>query len=248
MIKKNNNQPNKTNKTNLLINFLNDDDSIYEIGVDEVGRGPMFGRVYTAAVILPRDKDFDFTLLKDSKKFTSKKKLNMVYEYIIKNCVAYSVSYIEHNVIDKINIRNATHDSMHISVSRILDSISKTTKINNQDYYILVDGNYFKPYTYLNTEKQIIEQIKHSTIEHGDNTYSVIAAASIIAKVERDKYIEDMCSQFPKLNLFYDIGSNKGYGTQKHMDGIKKYGISPWHRTSFGICRSQSVNNKDIYL
>ena len=71
----------------------------------------------------------------------------------------------------------------------------------------------------------------------GDNKYSSIAAASIIAKVERDLYIKDVCEQYPYLNDFYELEKNKGYGTKKHLDGIRKHGISEWHRKTFGICK-----------
>ncbi len=71
----------------------------------------------------------------------------------------------------------------------------------------------------------------------GDNKYSSIAAASIIAKVEHDRHIEEMCNKYPNLDTFYDLKKNKGYGTKKHMEGIEKHGISAWHRKTFGICR-----------
>jgi ribonuclease HII len=74
-------------------------------------------------------------------------------------------------------------------------------------------------------------------IEGGDNKYTSIAAASILAKVERDKYIEELCVENPELIELYGIDSNKGYGSKKHMDGIKKYGITKWHRKTFGICK-----------
>jgi ribonuclease HII len=74
-------------------------------------------------------------------------------------------------------------------------------------------------------------------IEGGDNKYTSIAAASILAKVERDSYIEELCIQNPELIEHYGIDSNKGYGSKKHMDGIKQYGITKWHRKTFGICK-----------
>jgi ribonuclease HII len=74
-------------------------------------------------------------------------------------------------------------------------------------------------------------------IEGGDNKYTSIAAASILAKTERDKYIEELCKENPELVERYDINSNKGYGSKKHMDGIKQYGITKWHRKTFGICK-----------
>jgi ribonuclease HII len=94
----------------------------------------------------------------------------------------------------------------------------------------LVDGNYFNPFTE-------VETIKYKMIEGGDNKYTSIAAASILAKTERDKYIEELCKENPELVERYDINSNKGYGSKKHMDGIKQYGITKWHRKTFGICK-----------
>ena len=99
---------------------------------------------------------------------------------------------------------------------------------------MLVDGNYFTPFKLMNNNKSI----KYHTIEGGDNKYSAIAAASILAKVERDNYINELCKKNPELVDNYEISSNKGYGSKKHIDGIKKHGISKWHRKTFGICKN----------
>jgi ribonuclease HII len=84
----------------------------------------------------------------------------------------------------------------------------------------------------------MIKAIPYDTIEGGDNKYSCIAAASILAKVYRDKYIADLCEQHPDLITKYCLDSNKGYGAKKHIDGIKEHGITIWHRRSFGICKN----------
>jgi ribonuclease HII len=202
-----------------------------EIGVDEVGRGPMFGRVYCASVILPMNDTFNYELLKDSKKFTSKKKLEEVANYIKENCVSYSFAYCEHSEIDNINIRQATHKAMNEAIRNVINFTD-----NN---IVLIDGRDFKPITYL--ENNIIRQVPVKCIEGGDNKYCSIAAASIIAKVERDNYIYEMCKKYPLLDTYYDLSKNKGYGTAKHMDGIKKYGITQWHRKTFGICNNSNV-------
>ena len=89
-------------------------------------------------------------------------------------------------------------------------------------------------------ENNIIKQVPVKCIEGGDNKYCSIAAASIIAKVERDNYIYEMCKKYPILDTYYDLSKNKGYGTAKHMDGIKKYGITQWHRKTFGICNNSN--------
>jgi len=222
--------------------------NIMEIGIDEAGRGPMFGRVYSAAVILPNNEEFKYELLKDSKKFTSEKKINEVADYIKTNALAWSVSYEDEKTIDSINIRQATLCAMHKAISELIkqtNSISNSTI--NEHYYLLVDGNDFKPYTYYCDTTNIIKQINHILIEGGDNKFCSIAAASILAKVERDKYIKEMCVNFPKLNIYYGLLTNKGYGTSKHIEGIKKYGISKWHRTTYGCCKEATINDDEFY-
>ena len=199
-----------------------------EVGVDEAGRGPMFGRVYVGAAILPQNDSFDHSLMKDSKKFGKSKKgqreLLEAYEYIKKNAIASESYWMSEKEIDEFNIYQATHKAMHV----VLQKLSVVPE------HILVDGDKFYPYK----EKGTI--IPHVCIKGGDNKYSSIAAASIIAKVERDKYIEDLCKENPDLIERYDLLNNKGYGTKKHMEGIEKYGITDWHRKSFGICKRYS--------
>tara|TARA_B100001093_G_scaffold510086_2_gene575313 strand:+ start:1164 stop:1871 length:708 start_codon:yes stop_codon:yes gene_type:complete len=230
----------------LLNPFYNCESELLEIGIDEAGRGPMFGRVYSAGVILPKNIDFDFSLLKDSKKFSSEKKLIEVADYIKKKSLYWTVQYEDENVIDKINIRNATHSAMHKCIKEITNNYISEKKSFCNIFYLLVDGNDFKPYTYINNN--MIEQISHILIEGGDNKYCSIAAASILAKVERDKYIKELCNCYKKLDTYYGLEKNKGYGTSKHMDGIKNYGISPWHRKTYGCCKDATINLPDIYL
>ena len=211
----------------------------YEIGIDEVGRGPMLGRVYTAAVILPKSDVFDHSKKKDSKRFSSKKKINEVAEYIKENAIAYAVTFEGEDVIDKINILQATHSSMHKAVRAILEK-----EVVDDKVLLLVDGNNFKPYMCFDKTTGLYSQINHQCIEGGDNKYTAIAAASILAKVERDKYIEELCNEYPHLDERYDLLSNKGYGTKAHMDGIKEHGITAWHRRTYGICKNYTVSDK----
>jgi len=225
-------------------NFFEEED-IMEIGVDEAGRGPLFGRVYTAAVVLPKDINyFDHTLMKDSKKFHSKSKIVKVAEYIKENAIDWSVTYEDEKTIDEINILQATQKSMHHSIHNILSKKNKNlinyrtkTKVFPTSVQLLIDGNYFNPISFYDKESKKINVIPHICIEGGDNKYSAIAAASILAKVARDQYIEDLCNEYPELAEKYAIDTNKGYGAKKHLDGIKEYGITPWHRKSFGICK-----------
>jgi ribonuclease HII len=218
----------------------NEDPNIYEIGVDEVGRGPLFGRVYTAAVILPKDDSFDCSMVKDSKKFTSKKKIQEAAEYIKQHALAWFISFEDEKTIDEINILQATQLSMHTSILEVRKQANEILKAYEKEYsiHLLIDGNYFKPITYLNKKTNKIEYIPYLTIEGGDNKYASIAAASILAKVERDKYIDELCEQNPNLSEHYCIDSNKGYGAKKHIEGIKEHGITIWHRRSFGICKN----------
>ena len=211
------------------------DNAHFEVGVDEAGRGPMFGRVYTGAVVLPKSMEkFNHALMKDSKKFHSDNKIREVAAYIKENAIAWSVSYADEKVIDEINIRRATHKAMHQSIHEIIEKLQLLVKDkdnNAEQILLLVDGNDFTTFSYKDNK------ISHVCIEGGDNAYSCIAAASILAKVARDDYIAELCAEQPDLITHYDLLKNKGYGTKKHMDGIKQYGITPYHRKSFGICR-----------
>jgi ribonuclease HII len=217
----------------------------YEIGVDEAGRGPLFGRVYTGAVILPAATSsaattFDFSLMKDSKKFSSDKKIREVAEYIKQHAVAWAVSYEESEVIDRINIRRATLQCMRKSINTLIDAHIEQMdqpRPTTEDYLLLIDGNDFIPLGKYNEEMDQIDTYTHVCVEGGDNTYACIAAASILAKVERDDYIEHLCDQYPILDEMYALRGNKGYGAKKHLDGIREHGITQWHRRSYGICK-----------
>jgi len=224
----------KRNIQQPLNRMFESDTTIIEIGIDEAGRGPMFGRVYAGVVVLPKDDSFDHSQMKDSKKFHSKKKIEQVAEYIKKNAIAWAVEYEDEQTIDEINILQATQSAMHKGIKNVL---SKLKEINNDNILLLVDGNYFKPITILNKNNAKLETIKYQMIEGGDNKYTSIAAASILAKVERDRYIDDLCILNPELVEHYGIDTNKGYGSKKHMDGIKQHGITKWHRKTFGICK-----------
>lgn len=210
------------------------------IGVDEAGRGPLFGSVYTSAVILPEDEEeFDRSLLKDSKKFTSEKKINQVFDYIIDKCDYFSIDYSKQEEIDKFNILQATQRSMHKSIHNVIEKlmnseerlIDKTSLLKS--IVILVDGNYFKPFTYLYNDN--LYGINHECVIKGDSIHKEISAASILAKVSRDKYIKDFIEENPDYQEKYELLSNKGYGTKKHIEGIKKYGYSEFHRKSFKL-------------
>jgi ribonuclease HII len=206
------------------------DESVdFEIGVDEAGRGPMLGRVYAAAVVLPKDDtSFRHDWMKDSKRFHSSKRITEVAAHIKENAIAWHVAYATEQEIDKLNIRCATHKAMHEAIRHVHKAVCSRGTVS-----LLVDGNDFRPFTYYG-EDHGIAQIPHACIEKGDNTYTCIAAASILAKVTRDAYIEALCATEPTLDERYGIAKNKGYGTKQHMEGIDRHGASPYHRRTFG--------------
>ncbi len=201
------------------------DESKIEVGIDEAGRGCLFGPVCVAAVIWPKQdplfNDNPPPEIKDSKKVSEKKRL-LLKEYIEKHAVAYSVQFIEHTDIDNMNILQATIKGMHLCI----DEIRKDKNIDT----ILVDGNHFKIYTDEN-----LDSIDHKCIISGDNTYKSIAAASILAKTYRDNYIYQLVKDRPELEN-YALQKNKGYGTKIHMEALQKYGPVEGHRRSFKPC------------
>ena len=192
-----------------------------EVGIDEAGRGPLFGRVYVGVAILPPGDDFNHALMRDSKKISARKRL-IAYDYIKDYAIDWNCAYIDEKEVDTINIYQATHKCMHKALNNLLVKPD----------HILVDGDSFPYYNY---EGRVVP---HLCIEGGDDKYTSIAAASIIAKVSRDNYIKTLCDKYENLDQFYGLVSNKGYGTQQHIEGIKKYGITPWHRRTFGICKN----------
>ena len=217
-------------KTPLLNCF--DSSNVFEIGVDESGRGPLFGRVYAAAVILP--KDFDHSKMRDSKTIKSRKVMKELSDYIKEKAIAYHISYIESDVIDKMNILQANMKAMHECIREILKCIQETDVLK---ILIIIDGNYFKPYTVFdeNTGELICYRVE--MVVKGDSIYSSIAAGSILAKNARDSYIEELVAQYPILQERYGLLQNFGYGTKKHIAGIKAFGITRFHRKTFGICK-----------
>lgn len=206
------------------------------IGVDEAGRGPLFGPVFTSAVILPdiSTDSFDLSILKDSKKFSSKKKIYDVYSYIKDNAWYYSVDSLDHTVIDDINIRNATLKSMQTSVINVIKKYIKDNPCENINHIMcIIDGNAFKPIQFFHNNQ--VFTVNFKTIVKGDATHKPIMAASILAKVSRDNYMLELCSKNPELQERYFLHKNMGYGTKQHIEGIKKYGLCEGHRITFKL-------------
>lgn len=182
---------------------------LIEVGCDEVGRGCMAGPVYAAAVILP--KSFSHPLINDSKKLT-KTQRDVLYKEITEHAIAYDIKSISVQEIDEINILKASHKAMHLAIDGVIKA---------QPEHLLIDGNSFPPYI----------GIPHTCIIKGDGKYMAIAAASILAKVARDQYMDALHEKYPQYNWL----SNKGYGTPHHMKAIEIFGRCEHHRKSFKI-------------
>lgn len=174
-------------------------------GIDEAGRGPLAGPVVAAAVIL--NKEAEISGIKDSKKISAKKR-KLLYDEIINSAISVGIGIIDVNIIDSINIKNATHLAM----------IKAVENMKLEPDFLLIDA-----------EKLDKIDIPQYSIIKGDNLSISIAAASIIAKVERDEILNSFETLYPG----YGFAQHKGYGTKAHYENIKKYGLLPIHRKTF---------------
>ena len=189
------------------------------VSIDECGRGPLWGPVYAGAVIWDENKEIESPIKInswDSKKLSEKKR-NILSEYIKNNALDYAIGIASSKEIDELGIYPATIKAFH----QALDNL----KVPFDNIY--VDGNRFEPYC--NKD----DFITHQCFIKGDDSHITIGMASIIAKVERDNYISNYCKLYPDLDTKYNLSKNKGYGTKKHIDGLKLYGDSEFHRKSF---------------
>ncbi|SNX55532.1 ribonuclease HII [Thermoanaerobacterium sp. RBIITD] len=209
------------NKEKVRLEFLSKyEKELYDLnceiigGIDEVGRGPLGGPVVAGCVILPRNCFIPD--INDSKKLTENKR-EYLSAIIKKNAIAYGIGIVDNSYIDKMNILNATYKAMEIAIS----------KINVKIDFLLVDA-----------VKIPNVNIKQKPIIKGDMKSVSIAAASIIAKVERDNIMKSYDKIYPE----YGFCQNKGYGTKEHIEAIKKYGPCPIHRKSF----LRNIIGKDI--
>lgn len=183
-----------------------------ECGTDEAGRGCLAGPVTAAAVILPTH--FKNQILNDSKQLSEKKRDSLL-PIIEAEALCFSYTHIYQEEIDTINILNASILAMQKSIA----------KLKPAPEFIIVDGNKFKPY----------KNVPHETIIKGDGKFLSIAAASVLAKTYRDKYMNTIHEEFP----MYNWKQNKGYPTKEHREAIRKYGITKYHRKSFKLLPSQ---------
>lgn len=220
-----------------------DENIQFEIGIDEAGRGPLFGRLYVAAVVLPKEHLFQHEKMRDSKKIKSRKKIQELAQYIKDHSIAWYIHYVDAHVIDTMNIRQAVLMAMHECAKQVISQLEmvESSTVYGQKYMLLVDGNDFTPHMIYDNERQTMKEIQHVTIEGGDNKYSCIAAASILAKNERDTYMENLCTTYPELHEKYGLAKNMGYGTKSHIEGINLHGITQWHRKTYGICKTSRV-------
>lgn len=198
-----------------------------EAGTDEAGRGPLAGPVVAAAVVLPLEDNPLLTHphLTDSKKLTERQREEL-RPLIMKHALAYGIAIVEADEIDKINILNASILAMHKAIAEVEEKMKKLNK-KFLLQHIISDGNKFHPYT----SKIQKKTIPHHTIVKGDATYISIAAASILAKTERDHIMDSLSEIYPQ----YGWKKNKAYPTKDHRDAIAKYGPTPYHRMSFRL-------------
>lgn len=174
-------------------------------GVDEAGRGPLAGPVCAAAVILPQD--FEIPGLNDSKQLTDKKRREL-YPVIMREAISYGIAFVDETVIDRDNILNATFQAMESAVRQLWPKPD----------LVLVDGNRVTDFG-----------IDAVPVVKGDARVASIAAASILAKVARDQYMEAIDAVYPQ----YGFAVHKGYGTRRHYAAVTEYGLCPIHRKTF---------------
>lgn len=192
------------------------------IGIDEVGRGPLAGPVGVGVVLVPFDFDWDILKgVKDSKKMTPKNReaiFRQTETFKQNKILNYQVELVEAKIIDKIGIVPAISQAMNIALNKIATS---TPDFNTQDVVIKLDGGLKAPKEYLNQE----------TIIKGDDKELVIGLASVMAKVTRDKYMEEIAKKSDFT--VYNFQKHKGYGTKAHREAILEHGLSVEHRLSF---------------
>ncbi len=198
-------------------------DSLVEVGLDEAGRGCLFGRLYVGAVVFAKDPEdfFDhgatLATIRDSKTLSERKRA-ILYDYIQEAALDKAVAFAEVSEVDEFNVLQADLRCMH----RALDAL--TIPVDR----ILVDGDHWKPWK--NSDGKDVEA---HTVVDGDASYLSIAAAGILAKVARDTWVAEVCAAQPEWNEHYGLLSNKGYGTATHMRGLQLHGATEQHRRSY---------------
>ena len=220
---------------------------VFEVGTDEAGRGPLAGPIVAAAVVLPFYREgkeigkvegnplFENPHLTDSKKLTEKQREEL-RPLIMEHALAWGIARVEAEEIDRINILNASILAMHKAIAEVEKKLAKLHLFSDNELTsekgvfidnIISDGNRFHSYSSVLTGNKI----PHQTIVKGDGKYMSIAAASILAKTERDHIMEKLSEEYPQ----YGWKKNKAYPTKDHRSAIAKYGPSPYHRLSFRL-------------
>lgn len=208
------------------------DDGCIEVGLDEAGRGPLWGRLYAAAVVMAPEDDVYFDggavlrQITDSKKLTARRRA-VLKDYIEETAVAKAVTWAEPAEIDAVNVLQADMNAMH----RALDAVWKEEGVPVQR--ILVDGDTWRPWR--SPEGEIVPSV---TIPGGDAAVLSIAAASILAKEAHDEWVRTTVAAEPLLSERYGLDRNMGYGTAAHMAGLKTWGAHALHRRSFAPVRA----------
>ena len=192
------------------------------VGIDEAGKGCIFGPIYSAAVIW--DPNIDNEYLRDSKKLSKLRRAQM-FEFVKEHAIDYSIACMSHNDIDNIGVHIANMNSMHKALDNLTLDFDR----------IHVDGNVFIPY----------KNIPHECIIGGDSKFKEIMAASILAKVSHDNHIEKLLCDNPELEK-YGLNSNMGYGTEKHIGAVKMYGRHEFHRQSFRLPFEKKISIIDL--
>ena len=192
----------------------------YIVGTDEAGRGCLLGPVFAAAVIWP--KDLESPLINDSKKLTAKKR-EEAYDFIVKNAIAYGIAYVDADEIDEVNIYNASRIAMQKAIANM-----------NHEFDLVITDAMKMP----NFDKPVVDVI------HGDALSMSIAAASILAKVSRDRLCDELDKKYPA----YNIKKNKGYGTKDHLEALKKFGpVKHLHRFSYAPVKACFIEKVSLF-
>lgn len=190
------------------------------IGVDEAGRGAFFSRMYSAAVVydpnIISSASENKIVIRDSKKMTPRQR-QFSYQFLQDHSL-FGIGYCDEKEVDELGISRCNILSMHRAIDNLILK-HPTLEIE----LIRVDGVLFEPY----------QKIEHELVVRGETAHPEIAMASILAKTHRDLFVIDLCEQYPELDEKYSIKSNKGYGTAKHIEGIRRHGLHPFHRKTF---------------
>ena len=201
----------------------------YVIGIDEVGRGALAGPVVVAAVLLPQNFQFPSARwrtklkLRDSKKLSPRQR-EIWFNFIKQQKIPFAIAGVSPKIIDKINISQAAN----LAASRALLKLIKSYKLKIKNFKVRLDGGLYVKNL---SASQRTKNYKIKTIIKGDEKIPAISLASIVAKINRDRYMKKLHKKYPR----YDFINNVGYGTKNHIKAIKKYGLSPIHRKSFKI-------------